>query len=185
LEWSNLPLLKSYVVMVHDWLAYVTAPTMARYNLAPGGPIVAGPPADARDATAELTTPRGKSIELVATDADVAPVYRYTQTGLPGTYRVRFSQGGDPVGEVTFQVSRDARESNLSPLTDDDRGKLLAAGVQFGVATAATASATDSAPRREPFWGLLLAALVVLLACELLMSSVLARQRGGFAVSTG
>ena len=33
LEWSNLPLLKAYVVMVHDWLAYVTAPTMARYNL--------------------------------------------------------------------------------------------------------------------------------------------------------
>ena len=41
LEWSNLPLLKSYVVMVHDWLGYVTAPTMARFNLTPGTSIVA------------------------------------------------------------------------------------------------------------------------------------------------
>ena len=47
LEWSNLPLLKAYVVMVHDWLKFLTAPTTSRYNLTPGTPIVANPPADA------------------------------------------------------------------------------------------------------------------------------------------
>ena len=41
LEWSNVPLLKAYVVMVHDWLGYVTAPTSARYNLNPGTSIIA------------------------------------------------------------------------------------------------------------------------------------------------
>ena len=59
LEWSNLPLLKAYVVMVHDWLAYVTAPTMARYNLSPGSPISATAPKDAPGTSAALVTPRG------------------------------------------------------------------------------------------------------------------------------
>jgi hypothetical protein len=185
LEWSNLPLLKAYVVIVHDWLAYVTAPTMARYNLIPGAPIVAAPTKDAASASAALITPRGREISLVATDADVAPVYRYTQTALPGTYRVRFSRGGAPVGDVPFHVAHDASESNLEPLRVADRDKILApAGVQFAGAEAPVTTTREAAPRREPFWGILLAALVALLACELLMSTWLARQRGGLTVST-
>ena len=35
LEWSNVPLLKAYVVMIHDWLGFLTAPTTSRYNLEP------------------------------------------------------------------------------------------------------------------------------------------------------
>jgi hypothetical protein len=41
----------------------------------------------------------------------------------------------------------------------------------------------ETPPRREPPWDLLLAALVALLAGELLLSSRLARQRAGFSVS--
>ncbi len=93
LEWSNVPLLKAYVVMVQDWLGFVTSPTTSRYNLEPGGLIVASPPADAAGATAELVTPRGRAIPLAAVDADFAPVFRYSQTTLPGMYRVRFKEG--------------------------------------------------------------------------------------------
>jgi hypothetical protein len=58
--------------------------------------------------------------------------------------------------------------------------------LQFaGTETAATVKTADTAPRREPFWSFLLAALVALLAGELLMSNWLARQRSGMAVSTG
>ena len=185
LEWSNLPLLKSYVVMVQDWLAYVTAPTRARFNLAPGAPIVASLSADQTDAAAELVTPRGGAIPLAAADGDTDPVVRYTQTSLPGTYRVRFTCGGNPVGQLPFHVARDARESDVTPMTDADRTKLAAAGLQFGGAAsqAEIASAAAEAPRREPFWGILLAALVALLAGELLLSGGLARQRHGFAAS--
>jgi hypothetical protein len=186
LEWSNLPLLKAYVVMVHDWLAYVTAPTMARYNLQPGAPIVASPPNTGSTASASLVTPRGREIELAATDADVSPVYRFTQTQLPGTYRVRFAASGTPAGEVPFHVALDTRESNLEPLNTAERDALLIpAGVQFaGADNVATAATADTAPRREPFWSVLLAALVALLIVELLMSNWLARQRSGYAVST-
>jgi hypothetical protein len=184
LEWSNLPLLKAYVVMVHDWLAYVTAPTMARYNLSPGTPIVAASQQGSTSAT--LVTPRGREIALAATDADVSPVYRFTQTRLPGTYRVRFSSSGTAASETPFHVAHDARESNLEPLNVADRDALLVpAGLQFaGVEAESAVETANAAPRREPFWSFLLAALVALLAGELLMSNWLARQRSGMAVST-
>ena len=186
LEWSNLPLLKAYVVMVHDWLAYVTAPTMARYNLSPGSPIVAAPQNAAGATSAALVTPRGREIALAATDADVSPVYRFTQTQLPGTYRVRFTSGGSAASEMPFHVGHDARESDLRPLNIADRNALLVpAGVQFaGSEAVAAVESTDTAPRREPFWSFLLAALVALLAGELFMSNWLARQRSGLAVNT-
>ncbi|HJQ81636.1 MAG TPA: hypothetical protein VJ828_16860, partial [Lacipirellulaceae bacterium] len=186
LEWSNLPLLKAYVVLIHDWLAYVTAPTMSRYNLSPGAPILASAPKDAAGASAALVTPRGREIALVALDGDGSTVFRYAQTQLPGDYRIRFARGETPAGDVPFHVAYDATESTIEPLAEVDRDKLLVpAGVQFSGANASTVATRDSAPRREPFWGILLAALVALLVSELLLSTWLARQRAGLTVSTG
>jgi hypothetical protein len=185
LEWSNLPLLKAYVVMIHDWLAYVTAPTMARYNLSPGSPITATAPKDAPGTSAALVTPRGREIALVALDGDGSPVFRYTQTQLPGNYRIRFKSGNSPAGDVPFRVAHDASESTIEPLAEVDREKLLVpAGVQFGGAISPAVATRDSAPRREPFWGILLSVLVALLVGELLLSTWLARQRSGLTVST-
>lgn len=185
LEWSNLPLLKAYVVMVHDWLNFLTAPTTSRYNLTPGTPLVASPPADAPSATAELVTPGGRAVPLDVGDAEFAPVIRYSQTALPGTYRVRFTKGGEVVSEVPYHVVRDANESNLLALDGGQRENLIAwSGLQFGTSAAAAPSVAETAPRREPVWGALLAALVALLAAELIVSNWLARQRHGFAVNS-
>jgi hypothetical protein len=185
LEWSNLPLLKAYVVMVHDWLTYVTAPRTARYNLSPGAPIFASVPKDAAGASAVLITPRGKELPLVSADPDLEPVYRFSQTRLPGLYRVRFTSDGAPVGDVPFYVARDVSESDLRPLTESDRISLLTpAGVHLAGAEAPLPQPAESAPPLDPFWGVLLAALVALLAGELLLSNWLARQRSGLAVST-
>ena len=68
--------------------------------------------------------------------------------------------------------------------TDFSLAKLQAAGLTFGgPATKEVATANKAVPRREPFWGMLLAALVALLAGELLLSGGLARQRHGLAVT--
>jgi hypothetical protein len=184
LEWSNLPLLKSYVVMIHDWLGYVTAPTSARYNLNPGSSIIASAPKDSPNGAAEVVTPRGLRIPLAMTNADANSVFRYMQTQLPGMYRVRFTSDGGPAGDVPFHVARDATESDLRVLGAAERDSLLGpAGVQFSGAAAATPEENETAPRREPLWGMLLTALVALLASELLIANRLARQRAGFAVS--
>src|SRR4029079_3538068 len=184
LEWSNLPLLKAYVVRIHDWLGYVTAPTSARYNLNPGTSIIASAPKDATKASAEVLTPRGKRIPLTVTSGDSNSIFRYMQTQLPGMYRVRFTNDGAAAGDVPFHVAQDSAESNLKMLGTAERDGLLEpAGVHFSGAVAKMSQANEKTPRREPLWGLLLAALVALLAGELLMASRLARQRAGFAVS--
>jgi hypothetical protein len=185
LEWSNLPLLKAYVVMIHDWLSYVTAPRTARYNLSPGAPIYANAPKEASSGSTLLVTPRGKELPLAAADAEGQSVYRYSQTRIPGLYRVRFRNQGAPVGEVPFVVARDATESDLSPLEEADRvGVLAGAGVQMAGAEETLTQQAESAPRLDPFWGVLLVALVALLIGELLLSTWLARQRSGLAVHT-
>jgi hypothetical protein len=185
LEWSNLPVLKAYVVMIQDWLNYITAPTTARYNLSPGASIVALPPDGAPNASAELLTPRGREVSLVPSDGEAGSMFRYSQTAVPGDYLVRFKSDGEVASEVPFYVARDARESNLAPLDEAGRRGLSAsAGVGFaGQQTADSASTTEIAPRLEPVWGALLVALVALLTGELLLATRLARHRHGFAVT--
>jgi hypothetical protein len=183
-EWSNVPLLKAYVVMVHDWLGYVTAPTTSRYNLEPGTTIVASSPVEAKNVTAEMVTPRGRAIPLTAADAEFAPTFRYSQTTLPGTYRVRFKSGNETLAEVPFQVARDAQESDLKVLDPSDRERLAKSfGVRFDEVAETAPSTVVAAPRREPVWGALLVALVALLVAELFVANLLARQRHGFEVS--
>jgi Mg-chelatase subunit ChlD len=185
LEWSNLPLLKAYVVMIHDWLNYVTAPTSARYNLNPGMSIIASAPKDAPNARAEVVTSRGQRIPLATTSADDNFVFRYMQTQLPGMYRVRFTNDGALARNVPFHVAGDSTESDLRVLGTSVREHVLEpAGVHFAGGAATLPEKVESSPRREPLWGMLLAALVALLASELLMANRIARQRAGFAVSS-
>jgi hypothetical protein len=184
LDWSNMPLLKAYVVMIHDWLNYITVPTSARYNLNPGATIIATAPKDAQNATAEVITPRGKQIALAATSAESSSIFRYMQTQLPGLYRVHFTSGG-PTADVPFHVAQDASESDLRTLAAADRDGILApAGIAFSDVKTELPQTKIDKPRREPVWGLLLAALVALLGSELLLANRLSRQRSGFAVSS-
>jgi len=183
LEWSNLPQLKSYVVMIQDWLAYVTAPTTSHYNLSPGMSILADAPEASPEAAAELISPRGRTISLPASDSDLGRSFRYSQTAVPGVYKVRFRAGGETVGEVAYSVTRDAAESNFEPLGETERREVLAAaGVKFEGETAANRGSTELARRREPLWGALLVALVALLAGEMLLANRLARSRHGMPV---
>jgi len=186
LEWSNLPQLKSYVVMIHDWLDYLTAPAMARYNLEPGNPIVALVPADSQFATAKLITPAGNEIALAISSNDENSQVRYSQTQLPGLYRITFETDAAKDLSLPFYVARDPSESEWQPLAAGDRSRLTdLAEVLFDAEGTATAiGTTESGPRNEPVWGALLLTLVLLLAGEQLFSNWLARQRSGVAVTT-
>ena len=188
LEWTNLPQLKSYVVMVHDWLDYLTAPAMARFNLEPGNAIAAPLPADVDGATAKLITPAGEEVELATAGGEESGLVRYSQTQLPGLYRVNFEAGGKSTS-LPFYVARDASESQAQSLEIDDQARLTElAGLQFeGQDTEVTSAVANLQPRpkAEPIWGVLLIALVGLLIGEQLLSNWLARQRSGVAVSTG
>jgi len=200
LEWTNLPQLKSYVVMIHDWLDYLTAPAMARYNLEPGDMIAALLPAETDATTTKLLTPSGKEVALATTGEDENHTVRYSQTQLPGLYRLTFEKGSERAS-LPFYVARDTRESEWQPLEAADRLQLLElAGLQFEgdletmsetmseimseTTTEATSLAnTEPRPNAKPIWGALLLALLGLLLGEQLLSSWLARGRSGVTVS--
>jgi hypothetical protein len=184
LEWSNLPRLKSYVVMVHDWLEYLTTPAMARHNLTPGSAIVAPIPAGLESAAVSIVLPSGVTKPLTIQDGESGAVARYSLTQLPGLYQIEFRQGEQVSASIPFSVSRDPQESELTPLKLEERNRLAAsAQVQFGGVALAAEEAGVTPLRSEPVWGPLLLALVALLAGELLLSNLLARQRSGVAVS--
>ncbi len=186
LEWSNLPQLKAYVVMIHDWLDYITAPAMARYNIEPGDAIVATVPPDAENAIVKLVTPAGHQVTLSTTASDKSGLVRYSQTQLPGLYRLTFEMNGEATS-LPFYVARDANESEWQPLEAENQSQLRElAGLQFegdtATATTTVANAQPS-PRAKPIWGALLIALLGLLLGEQLLSNWLARQRTGVTVT--
>lgn len=185
LQQSNLPQLKAFLVMVHDWLDYLTAPSTARYNLAPGSALVVTLPPEAAFTKATLETPGGAQVPLFVDQREGAAVARYAQTQLPGLYRATFTSGGAPVASVPFYVSRDTHESHFEPLSSVERTELASvARLRFDGADQPEAPPAESTPQQEPVWGLLLGTLVALLGGELLLSHWLARQRSGVAVTT-
>lgn len=184
LEWTNLPQLKSYVVMIQDWLDYLTAPAMARYNLRPSELISSPVPAGADYATAKLTTPAGQTITLANAGSEEESLVRYSQTQLPGLYQLTFETADEDV-RVPFYVARDSEESRYQLLDEPQRERLLSlAHVQFEANQAPEPEPTaEPTARTEPIWGALLLALVLLLIGEQFFSSWLARQRSGAPVS--
>jgi hypothetical protein len=171
LTWSELVRSQSFVVMVHDWLDYLTQPTATRYNLKPGEPIdmrVAG----ANSPQATLRTPHGDEIELTADSEADGLMFRTSRTILPGNYWLDLGLSGD---SIPFHVNRDPEESQLAPLTPEDH-KLLAQATGPSDIAAAT---QVGASRSDPLWPLLLMVLIGLIAAELLLSGLIARERFG------
>jgi uncharacterized cupredoxin-like copper-binding protein len=182
LEWSNLPQLKAYVVMVSDWLDYLTAPTSARFNLTPGTALVATLPTTADPDSVKLLTPAGTTVELASEDLEDSHTARYWQTYLPGPYRVKYDDNGSPAS-LPYYVARDPGESQLVFAEDAERERIAASGVVFGTELPDVQVAEESTAQGEPIWQALLVALIALLAGELLLSSWITRQRSGTPVT--
>jgi hypothetical protein len=183
--WSNLPRSKAFVVMVHDWLSYLSQPAAARHNVPTGGVIEWRPPADLAGIEAELVTPDGETIELTALEDEGSRLYRFRQTDLPGAYDLKLKEGRRTVRTVPFRVPRDAAESQLAPLSEAETTLLAdAGGVQFVDEIEAAADDLPSVPNEEPIWWPLLWLLLGLFACELLLSTRSARQRFSSGPST-
>lgn len=172
MQWSDLARSQAFVVMVQDWLAYLTQPQATRHNLSPGDPLSVHLADDsARDAT--LHTPHGDSIELTADAAGDGVVFRSSRTILPGNYTLEFGTAGDG---IPFHVNRDPSESDLTSLTTGDR-QLLAEVT--GLSGTAGNNALTVTNQTDPLWPLLLMVLLGLIAVELLLSGMISRERFG------
>ena len=158
--------------MVRDWLSYLTQPQATRHNLMPGDPISVHL-VDAEFKEAILNTPHGDAIELEADLAGEGVVFRSSRTILPGDYSLELGLSGE---EIPFHVMRDPLESNLARLSEVDQGLLASmAGLQQTALSANISGSNQS----DPVWPILLMSLVALMAAELLLSGIIARQRFG------
>jgi hypothetical protein len=183
LEWSNLPQLKAYVVMIADWLDYLTAPTSARFNLAAGSALMGTLPTGADGDSAKLITPAGTSVPLVGQELEDANVVRYWQTHLPGRYLVTYDDNGTPAS-LPFYVARDPQESQLAFLDETQLDQIASNGVVIGRDLPATQESEEATAKQEPIWQALLVALIVMLTAELLFSSWITRERSDPMLST-
>jgi len=177
-DWSNLPLCQAFVVMVHEWLWYLTEPSMTRWNLDAGEVLTASFARDRFEPAAEIATPGGMTIEVTPGVQDDRLVYRFGQTLAPGRYEliVKDLQAGPRA--FPFHVRRDARESDLTPLKKEDtRALAVSAGLQFVSDPLAHMRASEHVPRVKPIWAWLLVALVVLMLIELVFAGLLTRRR--------
>jgi hypothetical protein len=172
LQWSQLARSQAFVVMVQDWLAYLTQPRATRHNLSPGDPITVHV-ADSETQDATLKTPHGDEIELTADAAGDGFVFRSSRTVLPGDYMLELGAAGD---RIPFHVNRDPQESNLSALTTADNELLSDLS---GLGRNPTGAGIAGSNQTDPIWPMLLMALIGLIVAELILSGMISRERFG------
>ena len=170
--WSELAKSQAFVVMIQDWLNYITQPLATRYNLQAGDAIrLCLPEPDVHEAT--LRTPEGEEVELTADTTNGGVAFQTNRTIQPGEYSMEVGLSGQ---RIPFLVGRDSNESNLAPLTAAERDRLAEArGLGHGTANNSLNTAIPS----DPVWPLLLSLLIGLLLCELLLAGNMSRQRFG------
>jgi hypothetical protein len=175
-SWSNLPLCQSFVVMVHEWLWYLTESGMVRRNLQPGEPLQIAAAPDSGNGGATVDTPGGGLARVAGREEQGRMIYRYPKTLFPGQYILRIS--GATQAPERFQVNRDPLESDFTPLTDKQIASLReAGGVGFGPKPLSETRTERVAapPRALASW--LLLGLLVFMALEAAYAFWLDRQR--------
>ncbi len=173
-DWSELAKSQAFVVMVQDWLSYLTQPQATRHNLSPGDPIMVHL-AETENRDAILHTPHGDQIELTADPVADGVVFRTSRTILPGEYRLQLGLSGD---SIPFQVQRNQRESDLTGLSTEDQ-KLLADTA--GLSRSLLSSGMSGTNQSNPVWPMLLMLLILFMSIELILSGLISRERFGSA----
>lgn len=179
-DWSDLPISKSFVVLVQDWLSYLTQPAATRFNLASREPLSYQLATTAQQRPASVKLPDGSTSELKPADRAGVATYRFGQTNLPGRYELQLPAPSDD-RMLPFRVARDAAESDLTALTASDVAMLEeTAGIHFRSSfDPSTASTQVEHARLEPAWWPLLIGMVCLMAAESLLATRVSRERFG------
>jgi hypothetical protein len=178
LAWSNLPLCHAYVVMVREWLWYLTESGLVKRNLQAGEVLQVTEPIESSNGSASLETPTGRLAQLFGQEEDGRLVFRYHKTQFPGEYRLTLSDAAKGSHPETFLVGRDPEESNLTPLTAEQTSALSAAGgMEFGgdPLFQPRVQKVAAPPKALAMW--LLMALIILMAVEIAVAFWLAHRR--------
>jgi len=171
-EWSGLVRSEAFVVLLQDWLTYLTEPRLTQHNLSPGEPLSLTVP-ETGTPQATLRLPTGDEVELTADVIHQALLFRTSRTLLPGDYALEVGLSGD---QVPFYVRRDTRESDLSPVSAETTRQLANMLSSHQTSRAASTSSTATA---DPVWPVLWWLMIGLMVGELWLSNRMSRQRFG------
>ena len=195
---TNWPVTNSFVVVVHEWLEYLSGPSARTMNLSAGIPLEwRYEDRDGRPVGLEL--PDGTKIDLTESPKDYgvdqpAGVFRYHSTRLPGTYVARTSIQVKTPLEIPFHISPPREELLAEPSSDDLRQQLVEVG-QFDVANSSSALSASartfwsqrdestSTAGGQPIWQWIVLGLLGLLLLELLLAGRIGRRRGATSES--
>ena len=195
---TNWPVTNSFVVLVHEWMEYLAAPSARTMNLAVGAPLKFRFE-DRNQRPAGLTLPDGTKIDL-AQDAQqygvdqTAGVFHYHATRLPGTYVARTSIQSETPLAIPFHIppSRDEllaqRQSNQHREQLTEIGQFDIAGSSEELADTAQAfwsqqTETTSTTGGQPIWQWIVFGMLALLMLELLLAGRIGHRRGAVSES--
>ena len=170
-SWSNMPLLLSYVAMVHEWLWYLAGPRMTLRNLNPGDPMELAVDKSAGGGKVVVLRPDGTEEELGEISVGETRAIHYAGAVNPGLYRAGIRKDGEFVGLAFYNVTRDPEESNLVRMEESEKDKLREAGLVFGHKETPLARDDESKPvMTKPIWEWLLISVIAFLILESLLA---------------
>ena len=198
LQTTNWPVTNSFVVIVHEWLEYLTQPSAPKLNLSAGSPLV-WHYKDRNVRPASLRLPDSTNIDLTEDAAlygvdQSAGTFRYFSTRSPGEYRAKTSAMSEVSIEMPFYVQPPSQELLAEPLSKENRDLLKDVG-HFVLANSsrelqASAQAfwsqqTDPSTTKggQPLWQWFVLALFALLILELWLAGRVGKRRGGVSDS--
>jgi hypothetical protein len=116
-SWTFMPKWHSFVPMVRETLAYVTADKTALRNVAVGDPLGDTPAGPAADAPLKIQRPDGQMESVTSGNLGDVRLWSYQATDTSGIYTARF--GPQASRRDVFAVNVDTTESDLTKLSPD------------------------------------------------------------------
>lgn len=182
-DWNTLPAKPDYVPLLHELMFYLTG-TNARRNVDAGTPLLLPVSAELPLEEYVFRGPSDTEFPPELAGDEAQPAARLTDTRLPGIYRFTRKDGRIGATDLNeyFVVNFDRSESDLTPLSADDRALLTANDrMTFALDLDDLRTRMYADDSRTEFWYLLLFAFVGILVAELAMTRRLVQGGHEFA----
>lgn len=180
-DWNTLPAKQDYVPFLHELIFSLATPTASR-NVDTDSPLILVVPRDLKIDDYEFRTPENKPATAESVKGQFQPTVRLRNARQPGIYQ--FSRKVAKPNEVNrpeyFVVNFDRAESNVTPLSDEEREQLSKDGRMTFVRDLADLRKNMFAESsRTEVWWWLLYAFLASLAVEAWMTRRMVQ--GGYA----
>jgi von Willebrand factor type A domain/Aerotolerance regulator N-terminal len=183
---TNLPDLPAFVPLAHELVYYLAGTRATEFNLQPGQPLRWRVETDAPLDGYTLQPPTGPAKPLTMgtprSDAYPAQLIRQPHGALlviegtheTGVYRLTTPEQTT----IHYVVQSDARESDLTPCSDEDRKRVAELlPLQYENDRARIAAALKTTRTKQDLWWLLLVGVIVLLCAEVVLTRWMVKDR--------